>query len=290
MSAPGWRDRLTVIGDECGFTWQDQIATVRALGMRSIELRHVGGRSLGALGRDEVDALGKALGDAGVGVVALDSPVGAGRITDTTLDEDLATVEHWLELAGRLDAPSVRVMSYAQGGLEPGAWHDETVRRLLALRELAACHGRRLLHENCVGWGGRDAESARRLMAEVGDEHLAFLMDTGNGVWYGYDSVAMAEAVLPYVRHVHIKDAHPRPDGAEPCLPGLGSGRVADSLALVLDAYPGMTLSLEPHLLVQPHLGIRCEDARALRDSVAACVRSLEDLMDPAGHAEGVAR
>ncbi|MEU5365731.1 sugar phosphate isomerase/epimerase family protein [Streptomyces sp. NPDC005925] len=290
MSARGWRERLAVIGDECGFTWQDQVATVQALEMRSIELRHVGGRSLGETGQDEVDALGRALVDAGVGVVALDSPVGAGRITDTTLAEDLATAERWLELAGRLGAPSVRVMSYGQGDLEPEAWHAETVRRLLALRELAARHGRRFLHENCVGWGGRDAESARRLMAEVGDEHLAFLMDTGNGVWYGYDSVAMTEAVLPYVRHVHIKDAHPRPDGAEPCLPGLGSGRVADSLALVLDAHPDMTLSLEPHLLVQPHLGITCRDAGALRHSVAACVRSLADLLDRAEGAEEAAR
>ena len=275
-----WRERLAVIGDECGFTWPEQVANARDLGLNSIELRSVGGRSLGELPQGEVDALAKAIADTGLAVVALDSPVGAGRITDTTLEEDLATAERWLELAGRLGAPSVRVMSYAQGELPAQAWHAETVRRLLALRELAARHGSRFLHENCVGWGGRDAESARLLMDEVGDEHLAFLMDTGNGVWYGYDSVDMAEAALPHVRHVHIKDAHPRESGAEPCLPGMGSGRVADTLAVVLGAYPDMPLSLEPHLLVQPHLGIRCEDAEALRQSVGACIRSLEHLME----------
>ena len=69
-----------------------------------------------------------------------------------------------------------------------------------------------------------------------------------------------------------------------------GSGRVADTLAVVLDAYPEMTLSLEPHLLVQPHLGIRCEDARALRDSVASCVRSLEDLLERTEGTQGTDR
>jgi sugar phosphate isomerase/epimerase len=276
----GWRDRLAVIGDECGHTWQEQVANARSLGLSGIELRSVAARSLGELPQAEIDAMARGIADAGLRVVALDSPVAAGRIDATTLDEDLATAERWLELACRFDTPSVRVMSYAQGALPQDEWHAETVRRLLALSELAARYGRRLLHENCVGWGGRDSASARRLMDEAGGEHLGFLMDTGNGVWYGYDSVDMAEAVLPHIRHVHIKDAEPRRDGAEPCLPGRGSGRVADTLATVLRAWPDMTLSLEPHLLVQPHLGITCEDGEALRESVAACVRSLETLLD----------
>lgn len=60
-----------------------------------------------------------------------------------------------------------------------------------------------------------------------------------------------------------------------PCLPGEGRARVADTLALVLSEYPEMTLSLEPHLLVQPHLGIQCEDGEALYKSVAACIEGL---------------
>ncbi|WP_329098469.1 sugar phosphate isomerase/epimerase family protein [Streptomyces sp. NBC_01439] len=275
MLNEGWRDRLSVIGDECGFTWEQQIANTEALGLKSIELRSVAGRSLGAYAWPETEDMARSLADAGLSVVALDSPVGAGSIAATTLEEDLATAERWLELACLFGTPSVRVMSYGRAELTDEAWQAESVRRLLALRDLAKAYDRRLLHENCVGWGGRDAASAELFMREAGDEHLAFLMDTGNGVWYGYDSVEMAGAVLPYVRHVHIKDARLREGEAVPCLPGEGRARVADTLALVLSEYPEMTLSLEPHLLVQPHLGIQCEDGEALYKSVAACIEGL---------------
>lgn len=274
------RAQLAVIGDECGFTWEEQIANTAALGLQGIEIRSVGGRSLGEHSRREVDAMVRSLDRTGLAVVALDSPVGAAAIGDTTLADDLAMMERWLEFACLFGAPSVRVMSYGPGESDERAWYAEVTRRLLALRDMAGRYGLRLVHENCVGWGGRDPESARQLMQDVGGEQLAFLMDTGNGVWYGYDSLAMAEAVLPYIRHLHVKDAYTHEGVAVPCLPGRGRGRVADTLALVMGRYPDLTLSLEPHLLVQPHLGIRCEDGAALKKSVAECLESLTDLTE----------
>lgn len=270
--------RLAVIGDECGFTWAEQIANAEALGLHGIEIRAVGGRSLGDHSLQEIAAMLRSLDRTGLAVVALDSPVGAGSLGDTTLAEDLTTMESWLELACLFGAPSVRVMSYHPGPLGEKAWPAEAARRLLALRDLAGRYGVLLVHENCVGWGGRDPESARQFMRDVSGEHLAYLLDTGNGVWYGYDSVAMAEAVLPYVRHLHVKDAYTHEGAAVPCLPGRGQGRVADTLALVLERYPDLTLSLEPHLLVQPHLGIQCDDGAALKSSVAECLDSLTAL------------
>ncbi len=283
--ATRWGDRLGVIGDECGFTFQEQISNAEALGLAGIEFRSIAGRSLGEYSWRDIDAMAGSLQNSDLDVVALDSPIGTGRLGDTTLEDDVAKTELWLEMACRLGAPSVRVMSYVRGEADDVAWHDEVVRRLLALRELAARYDRVLLHENCAGWGGRDAESARRLMDEVGGEHLGFLMDTGNGVWYGYDTVEMAEAILPFIRHVHIKDARLQEGDhvatAVPCLPGMGVGRVRDTLAVVLDAYPDMTMSFEPHLLVQPHLGIQCDDGEALKAAVGACMDNLAMVAGP---------
>ncbi|WP_345945219.1 sugar phosphate isomerase/epimerase family protein [Streptomyces albus subsp. chlorinus] len=284
--------RCAGIGDEAATDLEGQIAAVRALGWRRIELRTVDGVALGDLSPARTRDLASRLAGAGLGVVCLDSRIGNwARPVTAPFDADVAELETLLEQCALLDCRFVRVMSYPNDGLPRVEWAATVIDRLSRLARRAEQAGVTLLHENCAGWAGESPARMLRLLDEVGSPALRLLFDTGNGVPYGYDARAVLERTLPYVEHVHIKDAveDVRPSGPTTgervryVLPGDGRAGVADCLRTLLDTGYRGAFSLEPHLAVQPHTGRR-DDDHAARLFVAAG-RRLGTLLAQAGEA-----
>jgi sugar phosphate isomerase/epimerase len=265
---PGRRpvDLCAGIGDEAAEDLTGQIAVVRALGWHRIELRNVGGTALADLGRAAVEDLADELHRAGLHVVCLDSRIGnwARPVTDP-FEKDLAELETLLAQCALLNCPFVRVMSYPDGGLPPGQWSARVIDRLTRLARRAEHAGVTLLHENCAGWAGEDSARMLRLVEEVDSPALRLLFDTGNGVPHGYDAYRVLERVLPHVAHVHVKDARRTAQGVRYVLPGEGEARVTDCLELLLRSGYRGAFSLEPHLAVQPHTGLRSYGDAAAR-------------------------
>ncbi|WP_063775081.1 sugar phosphate isomerase/epimerase family protein [Streptacidiphilus anmyonensis] len=274
---------LAGIGDEAALGIEEQLAAVTALGWRSIELRTVDGTPLAELSEAAFDRVVGALAHTGVSVVAVDARIGgwarsaAGDFTDD-LDE-LAVLER---RCARLGTRFVRVMSFPAGGLDADAWEREALRRMRVLAARADAAGLTLLHENCSGWAGADADRTVRLLEAAGPG-LGLLFDTGNGPAHGYDGHDLLRRLLRHVDrilHVHIKDAVLGPDGRPRyCEPGAGTLRVAESLRLLLAHGYGGALSIEPHIAVRPHENHR-DSADQCHAAFLRCGMALRRLLD----------
>lgn len=244
------------IGDEAGTALDRQVSALHTLGWRAIELRTVDKIAVADLDDKSFAGLTDRLAAAGLDVVCLDSRIGDwSRPVTAPFEQDVAELHALAPRCRQLGTRYLRVMSYPNAGLTEAAWRAEAVRRLRVLTRYAEEHGLVLLHENCAGWAGTRGERMLELLADVASPALQLLFDTGNGVAYGYDGLALLRQIIGHVAHVHIKDAMPGPDGVTYTLPGLGAAAVADCLrTLLAHGYTG-AWSIEPHLALRPHDG-----------------------------------
>ncbi|WP_063746669.1 sugar phosphate isomerase/epimerase family protein [Catenuloplanes japonicus] len=268
---------LCGIGDEAGRDLTTQLAAITALGWRRLELRTVGGVALADLPPGDVARLADTLDAHGVTVPCVASRIGdyARPVTgDPALDLD--ELETLAARCARLGTRLIRVMSFADGGLPDARWGSAAIDRLATLARRAAAHGLTLVHENCTGWAARDPSRMRELLDRV--PGLRLLFDLGNGVPYGYDAPALLREVVPFVAHVHVKDAVSAPGGVRYVPPGDGEAGVAECLRLLAGSGYDGVLSIEPHIGLRPHTGETAPDAELTAGFLAAG-RALEALL-----------
>jgi sugar phosphate isomerase/epimerase len=186
-----------------------------------------------------------------------------------------------------LGARYLRIMSYPNDGLSEADWECEVLRRIELLARGAERHGVVLLHENCSGWAGRDADRALRLLDAAGSDAFGLLFDTGNGAAHGYRPLDLLRPLAPYVRHVQVKDAVRRADGEVVYrTPGEGDAEVGACLRLLLESGYRGHWSIEPHIAVRPHEGHRDEPA-ACRAAFTRCGQALRELAETAAAEAG---
>lgn len=247
---------LAAVGDEAAPDIAGQIAAVQALGWPGIELRTVDAVDIADLSGEAFDAVAVAVGAAGLRTVALASRIGGwGRSTSTPLELDLRELETLAPRAHALGTEYVRIMSFANGGVDQASWRAEALRRVEALAARALDLGIVLLHENCAGWAGQGADQTIDLLTAIDSPALRLLFDIGNCVAYRYDPVEYLAAVMPWVSHVHVKDAVRQGDDVRWVHPGAGQARVIDCLTMLVAAGYRGCWAIEPHLQVAPHLG-----------------------------------
>ncbi|RKT89222.1 Sugar phosphate isomerase/epimerase [Saccharopolyspora antimicrobica] len=257
-------NRLAGIGDEAAVGLPGQIAAIRELGWSAVELRTVDGIALGDLDASQFTAMRSALRAAELDVVCLASRIGNwARPITTPFADDLRELDVLAGQCAELGTRFIRIMSYPNDGLPEADWRDRVLDRIARLAERAAGHGVVLVHENCAGWAGHDAERMLRLISEVNSPSLRLLFDVGNGIDHGYDAHELLVRILPHVVHVHVKDAVGTPGNAEYVLPGDGHARVAECLRQLLTAGYTGPLSIEPHFATRPHEGLRAHGSAA---------------------------
>jgi sugar phosphate isomerase/epimerase len=271
---------LSGVGDEAGPELADQIAAHQQLGWRAIELRTIGGVALAELPQADFARARTQLADAGLAVHAIASRIGNwSRPISTPLALDLDELDVLAERAHQLGARYLRVMSYPNDGLREVEWRARVHARLGQLVERARRHDLVLVHENCAGWGGVSAQHARALVEAIDSPHFRLLFDVGNPVVHDQNSLAWLREVLPWVVHVHIKDARRGADGETGFTwVGDGDAQVLGCIRLLHQAGYAGGLSIEPHLHLVPHLG-KTGDRAALLPSFVEYGRRLEALL-----------
>ncbi|NUT05573.1 MAG: sugar phosphate isomerase/epimerase [Hamadaea sp.] len=276
-------DRVCGIGDEAATDLPEQVSIFTALGLRGLELRSVAGRLSHELDDDAVRRLAATIEDARLTVPVVDTPIGGWATTlATPLSDEVDLLRAYAAVARRVGCSRLRIMSYPSDGRPEPEWGRESIRRVGVLVREAVSLGVTLLHENCHGWASRDAESTLALLRAVEDERLRLIFDAGNGMAYGYEGFEFLQAVLPWVEHVHIKDAVLVNEQPVWVTPGQGTARLTEMLkTLAAAGYDGW-LSLEPHVALIPHTGVEAADDVRGR-TFAACVRGLRTLIDGLG-------
>lgn len=251
--------RLAGITDEAGPSLETQLSVLARLGWDAIELRNVDGYALADLpGPAFAEAVAR-IADAGLTTVCVDSRIANwARPVTGPFDLDVAELDVLTERCAALGTRYVRVMSWPDDGLSEVDWGREAVRRMRVLAARAERAGLVLLHENCAGWAGTDAERAIQLLEECGPG-LGLVFDTGNGLEYGYEAYDMLAALLEKVPerilHVQVKDGDGTADDPVYRYPGAGALRVPEQLGLLAAAGYSGAVSIEPHMVVRPHDG-----------------------------------
>lgn len=270
---------LCGIGDEAAEPGEAQIEIHRGLGFAGIEIRTLDGRWLHDIDEAEVSAFGTAVRAGGLTVPVVDTPIGNWeRTVATDFDDELRLLRGYARRAQLLDCQQLRIMSYPNAGLADDDWRAKALDRVARLVAEAEQLGVTLLHENCAGWAGRTVDATLEMLKFVDSDHLALIFDIGNGAAYGYDALDFLATALPWVRHVHVKDAV-KVDGQPVFVfPGEGECRLDACLRLLHTTPTTYWVSAEPHIAHMPHAGVTSSGPE-LRDKYVRYAEQLQTMV-----------
>lgn len=250
--------RLAAFADEISPDLDEQIAVLREEGISHVELRGVWNTNVLDLSDAQVGEIRRALGAHGMRVASIGSPIGKVPV-DSAFDEHLQRFERALALARTFGARYVRIFSFyppagAAAQVDAGDqtafdWAPHRAEVLRRLREMAARARAAdvvLLHENEKDIYGDTIARCVDLLRTVDNPNLGAAFDPANFIQCGQQPYPGAyDALRPWVRYVHVKDALPE---GQVVAPGEGTARWPDLLQhLRADGYDGF-FSLEPHL------------------------------------------
>jgi L-ribulose-5-phosphate 3-epimerase len=253
---------LCGIADEAGHRLEQQFEVHRQLGWELIELRTIDGTPVSSLTQQSFNCLAAAIGGSGMRVVALDTGIGGWKRTVLSpLSLDLEELKKSAERAHRLRTRFLRVMSFPNQGLPEEEWKERALDRMACLVREACAADVVLLHENCIGWASQGSQQTIEMLRRIDSPNLGLLFDIGNPLVYGQDGLQFLNAVVQWVRHVHIKDAILQADGnVRYMLPGSGQAGVGLCVwRLFQSGYQG-AFSIEPHLACLPHLDMASDE------------------------------
>ena len=245
---------LSAFADEIDPSLDVQIDHCRRNGVTHLELRSVDKVNVLDFTPQQRDTIKNKLADAGLGVVAIGSPVGKVAI-DQPWPEHFDRFKVAVDMATFFGAPLIRVFSYYPPGGEgrgPITPHkDEVVRRFREKVKFVQNTPVTLVHENEKGIFGEGVQNCLALMTEVDSPKLRTAFDFANFVQAGERPMDDWPFLAPFTTHIHIKDALMGSGKVVPA--GEGDGDVEAILRLAYaDGYRGF-LSLEPHLQVAGH-------------------------------------
>ena len=177
------------------------------------------------------------------------------------------------ELARKLGAPRIISFSFLQGG----GSEAEALDRMREAAAIVGEHGLELAVENEPGFWFDTGVNTARLMEALSLDHVGVNWDPANSVIAGEAAYPVGyDAVLPFIRNVHVKDSIPLPDGKwENRLLGNGGVNWVGQLAALLRDRPVEHITLETHVF--PVLEATREDLRRYEFLTAAARQLLAE-------------
>ena len=239
--------QLSGFADEIGPDLGLQIETLASENMKFLELRGVWDTNVLDLGNDQRAEVRERLGDAGIGVSSIGSPIGKVRIDEPWADH-VERFKAALDAAEFFEAPYIRLFSYYPPEDGSIADHrDEVIRRLNEQVEMAAGRAVTLLHENEADIYGEKPDACLDLHENV--PGLKAVFDPANFVQAAVKPAEAWAALKEHVVYFHIKDVVRATGKVVPA--GEGDGDIPEILreAICERGYSGF-ISLEPHLAV----------------------------------------
>ena len=286
---------LTGISDEAANTLEGQIAALKKLRWRYVEMRGVEVPGFPKGNFHEIPeaafdiALSK-LSEAGIQVYCFGSTImnWAKRIDDPPFDVTLAEVNRCIPRMQKAGAKFVRVMSYKPKDDESQI-PKEVFHRVREVVRMFLDAGIQPVHENCMNYGGMSSAHALQLLQEVPGLKWAF--DPANPIfnsdrsrpkpWPRQDPWEFWTQVRDVTAHIHVKDAswNPAKNDADYRWPGEGDGRVRDILSDALHRGYDGGISIEPHMVVVFHDAQSKSDDSAIQQNFVEYGRRLEQIL-----------
>lgn len=205
------------------------IRAVAEYGYEGLEIRFLDGVVIGpSLSPADQAHVRQQLGDAGVPLVGIGSDV---KVADPAPAVALDMGRHMLEVAAGVGAPLLRVYGGRFEGQSAGDAERQAAETLARLGDEARGMG--------VGIGLEthdvfaSATRAARVLAAAKHPLVGGIWDWLNCYLQSGEEPTAAEALAPWLRHVHFKDGRVTGDGWTPMPLGTGGAPVADALAVL---------------------------------------------------------
>ncbi len=270
------------IGDEAGFTLNDQIHIHQQLNWHNMELRTIEGIPIAKYPEKKFVELKDELERASIHVPVLASKIGDWSSTiNDPFEKDIEELSTLIKLAHLLKTPFIRIMSYPNHNQDESLWGKLVINRVTELAKRAADNNITLLHENCHGWAASDPNRALQLIDETENKGFALLYDIGNPVVYGYDGIQYLKKIIKYVCHIHVKDAIAHDNIKEFfTLPGEGHAQIKQTIQVLLENNYTGCISIEPHLALIPHNNIHISSNILAKSYVDYGIRLIQLLSE----------
>ena len=238
---------LSGFADEISPEPDEQLAVLSAESIAHLELRSAWSTNVADLDDAQVARFRRLIGEAGVRVSAIGSPIGKIGI-EAPLQPELERLRRVADVADQLGTNLVRVFSFfIPQGHDPRRYRARVIDRMRALAELAEERGLVLAHENEKKIYGDRPDRCADIITSVGSPALRATFDAANFVQCGVRPHSDGYGLLrPYLEYVQIKDALVATGDVVPA--GQGDGQVRETLAALRDSGFEGYLSLEPHL------------------------------------------
>lgn len=279
---------LSAFADEASASLDEQIATLKALGISHIEPRNVDGTNVSDLTEEAAKAVRKKLDDAGIGLSSIGSPIGKVDIAGD-LDKHIEKLKNTINVANILGAKYIRMFSF----FVPVGHEDEYETQVFAgmerMVETARGTGVKLVHENEKAIFGDSTDRCVRLMERFAPE-LGFAFDPSNFVQCEQDTKAGFPRLKKYLTYMHMKDSK-FPSNAEREHRDMGFEGVSDAhrpvgqgdgnVSWIIDQLIGM--NYEGFMTIEPHLTNCARVPGSAVDKFNAAAHALIDLIESKG-------
>jgi sugar phosphate isomerase/epimerase len=238
---------LSGFADEISPDPREQLATLAAESISHLELRSAWSVNVADLTDQQLAAFRAALGDSGVQVSAIGSPVGKIAV-GAPLGPELERMRRVADVACELGTAIVRVFSFfIPAGEPPERYRGQVIDRMGALAGIAEDRGLLLAHENEKEIYGDTPDRCAGLITAVGSPALRATFDPANFVQCGVRPFSGAYGLLrPYLVYLQVKDALAATGEVVPA--GQGDGQLPETLSALRDSGFAGFMSLEPHL------------------------------------------
>jgi len=271
--AAGHRFTLTAFADEIAPKLDDQLATLKRLGVSGLDLRSVNGVNVMDLDLTDLERVRDRCQAEGISISCVGSPVNKIPYHVMSQGKELDRLKHACYAANRLNTTKVRLFTPEV----PEGQHDEIAPRIIRWmdeqKRVAMDHGVTLLHENDAKYWGAYPANAQRLFGELGGPSFRAAFDFANAVLLGFRPLDdWFPWILPHLDTLHIKDAK---DG-QVVPAGEGDGQMRETLAYLIQQGWNGPLTMEPHLKAAGPMG-GFSGEQLFETAVAALRRTLAE-------------
>ncbi|MDG1890237.1 MAG: sugar phosphate isomerase/epimerase [Verrucomicrobiota bacterium] len=262
------KPKLGVITDGISRDFEHALGVMTRAGLEYAELQFLWDKEVGDLDKDQMARVRQLVADYKVKVACISRHnfVGMGvnqtEIGDEAYKRHMEGLKRCIEMAQALECPKVRIMSFrremilfGKGGAESwvvadGAW-DKLLELMKGPVELAEREGVELVLETGNNAMVPSAYLGRKLIDDMGSQHLKILWDPGNCLYANEPAYPEGWEALRggYMGHLHVKDAIVEMRKATVTFCAMGEGELASSFepmarGLREDDYDGV-VSLE---------------------------------------------
>lgn len=236
---------LSAFADEYDSNFIEQLKALNRFEIPYIELRHINGKNISTLNKEEILDIKKSLVEYNIRVSAIGSPLGKIKL-DGDLNEHLELAKTLFEYANILETKNVRIFSFYPADGESIEEHrQDVIETLTKMLELSDSYGITLCHENEANIYGEKPENCLDILEHFNGKMKA-VFDMGNFALEGYEPKSAYEMLKGHIEYFHIKDA--LAVGAI-VPPGKGEGKIKEILDAYLAEYNKDTfVTIEPHL------------------------------------------